>query len=197
MKHEIIYVELKSGFNDNGPAWIGKGFYNRTGKTVYFNGQVFCRSKGIAGNHVDLETGEEYWISGIKKNGTDRHWAGGGIIEIDESSIEEYLDLRGLTSLPAGKYEIVKLNNEPAKEVSRDLENERRSTSFDDSIRFKQISDLTDLELDQLISYYQKIDLPSLYKKSRKGYSEKLDELIKTKGLRSDKNDTQQKGIAT
>lgn len=54
MKAELIYVELKTGYSDNGPAWIGNGFYNRTRKTVYFNGQVLCRSQGISSNHIDL-----------------------------------------------------------------------------------------------------------------------------------------------
>ncbi|HEY8936779.1 MAG TPA: hypothetical protein VIM65_16230 [Cyclobacteriaceae bacterium] len=87
MKTELIYVELKTGFSDNGPAWIGNGFYNRTRKTVYFNGQVFHRGKGILSNHFDLESGDEYWISGVKKNGTDRHWAGSGMIKIDKSVV--------------------------------------------------------------------------------------------------------------
>jgi hypothetical protein len=29
-------------------------------------------SRAIAANHYDLETGEEYWVSGIKKNGPAR-----------------------------------------------------------------------------------------------------------------------------
>jgi len=31
------------------------------------------RARGVAGNHVDQGTGEEYWVSGVKKDGTDRH----------------------------------------------------------------------------------------------------------------------------
>jgi hypothetical protein len=121
MQTELIYVELKSGYNDNGPAWIGNGIYNRTRKTVYFNGQVLRRSHGVTGNHIDIETGEEYWISGVKKNGTDRHWAGSGPIKIDKSVIEDYLSLRGLAGLRKGKYEVVALNNEPSKAISIEL----------------------------------------------------------------------------
>ena len=164
MKAELIYVELKTGYRDNGPAWIGNGFYNRTRKTVYFNGNVFCRIQGISGNHIDLETGEEYWISGVKKKGTDRHSAGTGIIEIDESVISEYLALRGLTSLTKGKYVIVNLDNEPAKETSKEFENQRSTDDFDESVRFKEITDLTDKELSELIDYYENVDLSSFYK---------------------------------
>lgn len=36
MKSEIVYVELKTGYNDNGPSWIGKATYSKTGRTIYF-----------------------------------------------------------------------------------------------------------------------------------------------------------------
>ena len=184
MKAEIIYVELKTGYSDNGPAWIGNGFYNRTRKTVYFNGQVFCRSQGISSNHIDLETRDEYWISGVKKNGTDRHWAGTGTIMIDQSVVDDYLMLRGMPSLTKGKYEIVVLDNTPAKETSKELENLKSGDGFDGSLRFKEISDLSDSELDELIDYYDTMDFTSIHKKARKGYIEKVNELKELKKIR-------------
>lgn len=184
MKPELIYVELKSGYSDNGPAWIGNGFYNRTRKTVYFNGQVFCRSKGSSGNHIDLETGEEYWISGIKKNGTDRHWTGSGVVKIDKSVIDEYLQLRDLTSLTKGKYEIVMLNNEPATETSKKLENSGGAEAFNDSLRFKEPVNLTDTELHELIEYYSDLDLTSVHKKARKKFIDKINALQNLKKIR-------------
>ncbi|MCD9014427.1 hypothetical protein [Parachryseolinea silvisoli] len=184
MKAELIYVELKTGYGDNGPAWIGNGFYNRTRKTVYFNGQVFCRSQGISGNHIDLETREEYWISGVKKKGTDRHWAGSGTIMIDESVIVDYLELRGLTSLTKGKYEIVTLDNKTATETSKQLENSKSVGDFNDSLRFKEISDLTDTELVELIDYYDNLDLTSIHKKARKEYIDKINELKELEKIR-------------
>lgn len=184
MEAELIYVELKSGFNDSGPAWIGNGFYNRTRKTVYFNGQVFHRSKGISSNHIDLQSGDEYWISGVKKNGTDRHWAGSGTIKIDKSVIDDYLKLRGLTTLKKGKYEIVTLDNEPAMETSKQLENSKSTDDFNDALRFKEISDLTDTELNALIDYYDNLDLTSIHKKARKEYIDKINELKEIKKIR-------------
>ena len=92
---------------------------------------------------------------GVKENGTDRHRAGSGVIEIDESVIEEYLALRGLPGLTKGKYATVKLDNEPAKEISKELENRKPSEGFDESRRFKEISDLMDAELNDLIDYYE------------------------------------------
>lgn len=163
---------------------LENGFYNRTRKAVYFNGNVFCRSQGISGNHIDLETGEEYWISGLKKNGTDRHSAGAGAIQIDEVVINEYLTFRGLSNLAKGKYVIVKLDNKPAKELSEELENQKPTEDFDESLRFKEIADLTDKELSDLIVYYENLDLSLFYKKNRKEYIEKLNALREAKEIR-------------
>lgn len=49
----------------------------------------------VVGNYADVKTGEEYWISGVKKNGEDRHWAGFGPVEIDDDVRDEYLELIG------------------------------------------------------------------------------------------------------
>ena len=44
----------------------------------------------MKGNYVDVDTGEEYWISGVKKDQKDRHWAGAGPVEIDDDVKDEY-----------------------------------------------------------------------------------------------------------
>lgn len=78
MKLQLKYIELKTGYSDNGPAWIGYIQLSKSGKTIYFNGKGFKSSKGtgINSNYYDIETGDEYWISGVKKDMTDRHRAG-------------------------------------------------------------------------------------------------------------------------
>jgi hypothetical protein len=88
----IMYIERKSGGNDCGPARIGLVTFSKTGRTIYYLGQSFqsCNGQGISGNYFDVESGVEYWISGPKKNGQDRHWAGSGPIEIDDDVIEAY-----------------------------------------------------------------------------------------------------------
>jgi hypothetical protein len=88
----IMYVELKSG-DDHGPAWIGRVRYSKTGRTVSYRGRTLVRRQGASGNHVDETTGEEFWISGVKKDGTDRHWAGGGPVAIDSDVLDEYLEM--------------------------------------------------------------------------------------------------------
>jgi len=125
MKSEIIYVELKSGYSDNGPAWIGKGFYSKSGQSIYFNNKVFKRSSGISGNYYDIETMNEYWISGVKKDGTDRHWAGNGKITLDKSILIEYLKIINAIELPKNKFEIADLNNVPNKSLANEIENRK------------------------------------------------------------------------
>lgn len=125
MKSEIIYVELKTGYSDNGPAWIGKGFYSKSGQSIYFNNKVFKRGSGISGNYYDIETMNEYWISGVKKDGTDRHWAGNGKIMIDKSTLAEYLQIINANELPKNKFELTDLNNIPNKSLANEIENRK------------------------------------------------------------------------
>ena len=95
----IKYIELKTGCNDDGPAWIGNVRESKSGRTIYFNNHAFKRYNGIRGNYYDIESGEEYWISGVKKNGSDRHWAGRGEIVIDRKVVDEYLKITGKAGL--------------------------------------------------------------------------------------------------
>jgi hypothetical protein len=41
-------------------------------------------------NYYDVDTSEDYWISGPKRNGGDRWYGGNSPIEIDEDVREEY-----------------------------------------------------------------------------------------------------------
>jgi hypothetical protein len=111
-KIELMYIELKTGYSDNGPAWIGKVKYSKSGQTVYFNNKGFKRFQGINSNFYDIETGEEYWISGVKKNGEDRHWAGNGKIMIDRKVIDEYLIITGESQLNTKRLEVIELKDE-------------------------------------------------------------------------------------
>ena len=103
----LKYIELKAGHADNGPAWIARVSASRSGRTIYFSGKALRRGNGVAGNHVDLETGEEYWVSGVKKDGRDRHWAGSGKIAIEASAVSEYLDFIGAAELDESRFVII------------------------------------------------------------------------------------------
>ena len=109
MKRQIKYIELKTGYSDNGPAWIGFVESSKTGQTLYFNDIAFKKAKVTGGNsnYYDIETGDEYWISGVKKNQQDRHWAGNGKIMIDKSAVAEYLKLIGQDTIDMSRTKLV------------------------------------------------------------------------------------------
>ncbi|UFH33522.1 hypothetical protein LNP04_07385 [Chryseobacterium sp. C-71] len=149
MKSKIMYLENKSS-GHNGLAWIGFVEFSKTGQTIYFDGKALKKLKnpGINANHFDIETGEEYWVSGVKKNGQDRHWCGGGKIMIDRSSINEYLKLVDFDVVDE-KYFIViefkKTNKTRFNELENseiEFRNDSRSASFWDNNKRKLILDL-------------------------------------------------------
>lgn len=104
----LKFIELKYGFSDNGPAWIAHVILSRSKTTVYFNGRALKKAKGggISGNYFDPESGEEYWISGVKKNGEDRHWRGSGRILVEAAALNEYLVFRNIQTLDLTSFEI-------------------------------------------------------------------------------------------
>jgi hypothetical protein len=106
----LRYVELKSGYSDDGPAWIGYVTSSKTGRTLYFNGRGLLKLKGQrrwdAGNYMDVESGEGFWVSGIKKNGQDRHWAGSGKVLVESAALTDYLKAIGASALDLSRYEV-------------------------------------------------------------------------------------------
>ncbi len=85
----IMYIECKAE-DLNGPAWIGRVTYSKTGTTIYYRGKSLRKWKGYRANHCDLETMEEYWVSGPRRDGADRLYASNLPVEIDEYVREEY-----------------------------------------------------------------------------------------------------------
>ena len=107
----LRYIELKSGHSDNGPAWIGYVSTSKTARTVYFDGRGLMKLKGqrrgeSGGNYIDMETGESFWVSGVKKNGQDRHWAGSGKVLVEAAAVSEYLQTIGVETLDKSRCEI-------------------------------------------------------------------------------------------
>lgn len=68
-----MYVQLKSGHDiDRGPAWISRVRFSKTWNTAYFRGRMLRRWPGMFdANFYDVETHEEFWISGPKRDQTD------------------------------------------------------------------------------------------------------------------------------
>ena len=85
----IMYIEFKGG-DIVGPARIGRVTFSKTGKSLYYKGKEFggLRGSGFKANYRDVETREEYWISGCKKDGTDALYSTN--IEIDDDVRDEY-----------------------------------------------------------------------------------------------------------
>jgi len=77
-KTRIMYIENKSAqipgsHGVQGPARIGRVSFSKTGRTLYYNGKTFQSLKGSGhkANYFDVNSLEQYWISGPKKNGAD------------------------------------------------------------------------------------------------------------------------------
>ncbi|MEM7312414.1 MAG: 1-deoxy-D-xylulose-5-phosphate synthase [Planctomycetota bacterium] len=91
-KTRIMYVECKSSGTHCGGARICRVSFSNSGRTIYYGGLVLIRAGSTPnrGNYIDENTGLEYWVSGPKRNGRDRHWAGGGPVRIDQNVVDEY-----------------------------------------------------------------------------------------------------------
>ena len=98
MKSRIMYIESKAD-GLTGPARIGRVEFSKTGKTVYYRGRTFrsLKGDGFKANYFDVETKEPFWISGPKKDGSDRLYGGRVEVEIDpDARLEYWRDIRGL-----------------------------------------------------------------------------------------------------
>ncbi|CAA9518315.1 MAG: FIG01023548: hypothetical protein [uncultured Solirubrobacteraceae bacterium] len=91
MQSRIMYIEDKST-GLTGPARIGRVSFSKTGRTLYYRGRSFqsLKGAGFKANYYDIETGEEFWISGPRKDGGDRLYGEPVAVEIDDDVREEY-----------------------------------------------------------------------------------------------------------
>jgi len=137
MKPQLTYIELKSGYSDNGPAWIGIVEFSKTGQTIYFDDKALKRLKipSSNANHYNIETGDEYWVSGVKKNGLDRHWAGHGKIMIDKNAIDKYLDHVSQQELDLTKFEIVEFKKIDKERINKIENSILTGEQYSDNVR--------------------------------------------------------------
>lgn len=96
-RSRIMYVENKSGGTGlEGPARIGRVYFSKTRKTLYYRGKRFSRlGGGYKANHCDVETGDEYWISGPRKDRNDGLYGGSNGAIIDDDVRDEYWEMVG------------------------------------------------------------------------------------------------------
>jgi hypothetical protein len=91
-----MYIENKSAqppgqHGVQGPARIGRVTFSKTGKSIYYRGKTFqsLHGSGFKANYFDVDTHDQYWISGPKKNGADGLY-GPRPTPIDDDVREEY-----------------------------------------------------------------------------------------------------------
>ncbi len=86
-----MWIEKKSGESGIvGPARIGRVSFSKSGKSIKYNDKTFksLKGAGFKANYYELESGDEYWISGCRKDGKDALY--NTDVEIDEDILEEY-----------------------------------------------------------------------------------------------------------
>ena len=86
-----MWIENKSaGDGLAGPARIGRVSFSKSGKSIKYQGKVFLSLKGsgFKANYFEEESGDEYWISGCRKDGKDALY--NTDVEIDDDVLEEY-----------------------------------------------------------------------------------------------------------
>ena len=90
-RSRIMYIEAKSGGLE-GEARIVRVYFSKSGKTLYYDGRKFqsLKGTGFKANYFDVETREEYWISGPRKDRNDRLYGGNRGVAIDEDVQDEY-----------------------------------------------------------------------------------------------------------
>lgn len=90
LKRRVMYVENKDGDIDGAAARIGWVAFSKTGQSVRYRGRTLLKASGVAGNFMDVDSRDEYWVSGIKKRGSNVHWAESLSVVIDDDAREEY-----------------------------------------------------------------------------------------------------------
>lgn len=72
----VMFIHLKTGHSgDSGPSWISLVRFNKSWKTAYWHGRRLARWQGPDSNFFDLETNEEFWVSGPKRDRTDARYS--------------------------------------------------------------------------------------------------------------------------
>ena len=91
-RSKIMYIEDKSSGLE-GEARIGRVYFSKSGKTLYYQGQKFqsLKGTGFKANYFEVESGDHYWISGPRKDQNDRLYGGNRGVEIDKDAHEEYM----------------------------------------------------------------------------------------------------------
>jgi len=85
-----MWIECKAGNGLVGPARIGRVTWSTSGRSLYYRGKRFesLSGQGFKANYFEVESGDEYWISGCRKDGRDALYNTN--VKIDEDVRQEY-----------------------------------------------------------------------------------------------------------
>jgi hypothetical protein len=91
MQSRIMFIESKAE-GLSGPARIGRVSFSKSGKSVYYGGKRFqtLAGQGYKSNYFEVESGDEYWISGCRRDGKDRLYGERVAVDIDDDVRREY-----------------------------------------------------------------------------------------------------------
>jgi len=91
MPERIMFVQLKTGYGtDQGPCWISPVTFSKTWRTAYWHGRTLRRWPGMFdANFLDVETHEEYWLSGPHRDRRDTRY-GNAVSQVDEDARDDY-----------------------------------------------------------------------------------------------------------
>lgn len=90
-RSRIMYIESKSEGLE-GDAVIGRVYFSKSGKTLYYKGLRFqsLKGAGFKANYFETESGDFYWISGPRKDQNDRLYGGNQGVLVDDDVRDEY-----------------------------------------------------------------------------------------------------------
>ena len=96
-----MFVQLKTGRDvDQGACWISVVRFNRSWKTAYWHGKTLRRWPGLFdANFYDIDTHDEYWISGPHRDRGDARYSNVKPI-VDEDAREAYEAFLAGAALP-------------------------------------------------------------------------------------------------
>jgi hypothetical protein len=94
-KRRLMYLEHKSGLINGAHARIGWVTFSKTGQSVHYGALTLAKARTASGNFIDPETGDEYWVSGVKKRGSNSHPGERSVnIVIDDDALTEFAAIR-------------------------------------------------------------------------------------------------------
>jgi hypothetical protein len=91
LKSKIMYIEDKS-LGITGSARIARVYFSRSGKTLYYQNRRFrsLDGTGFKANYFDVDSSDQFWISGPKKDKNDRLYGGNKGVVVDDDVVLEY-----------------------------------------------------------------------------------------------------------